>query len=290
MNKPIKTKTIKDKTIHSIKYTKYDNLEYLKNWCNKHKVKYDYSINNNKIIFNFYDKINLNYATFHLKKILDLKSIYLNDKSLKLFKIGNVKVNYDSIVFSLGNATNCINRFNGNCQLKNPNNCYAYKEELIYKSCKHFRNKQYKYFLNNDINNIVKDIIKVKNIMDNKKSKVYIYPKIKYIRLNESNDIKTLNEFKKIKQLAIKLRKYGITIYTYSSSNHLNKYFKKHKVSNLILNGSNNMLDNRYKVITKKDLDKYKNKSKYVFCKNDCNICNYCKYKHKNTIIQILHK
>jgi len=188
----------------------------------------------------------------------------------------NKKLGKQTIVFNMGPAVNCPSKDLNLCNLGNK--CYALKSEKMYKSVIPARQQQKKYWLNTDIDTIIKDI---KEYIKNK-------PLIKYFRFNESGDFFTKNCILKVFKIAKNIPQ--ITFYLYTHRIDLKGYFDKNKPKNLIINGSGFMVDNNFKVITKEYL---KNISRYnitdSICCGSCIDCNLCKKIGKKTIFVMLH-
>lgn len=189
-------------------------------------------------------------------------------KDKPVFKTGNLKIGYNTIIFNLTPASKCISKKLGLCQLQNTNNCYAYKVEKQYKSVLNYRNRQLKYWLNVSVHQFIKDI---GNIVNNSKIK------IKYLRFNESGDINNKNDILKIDFIAKWLKsEYGIITYLYTARSDLLPILTK--CQNVVINGSGFMVHNKY-IAVDNNIDKYKLK-----CIGNCNKCNMCKNRLNKTI------
>ena len=211
------------------------------------------------------------------------KYITIDKKNNVKVKIGNHKIGFDTLIFSLSSATHCVNNLNGTCPYgKYGNNkCYALKDERIYSKkdidgnsiivkAKDNQGKYWRSHNKEELLNTFKPIIEKY--------------KLKYFRLNESGDLSTKKDLEKLIYLANNL---NITIYTYTHSKKLiaeNKELLKNKPNNLIINGSEFMLDNNFTVIQKNET-----KPNMLLCKMNCSICNYCKTGGHKTICVIQH-
>jgi len=192
----------------------------------------------------------------------------------ELLREYNKKLGKQTVTFNLSSATDCISKKKGLC--KNKNFCYAMKSERQYKQVLSYRRRQNKYWYNTQISQIIKDF---KEYYKNKRKKP------KYLRINESGDIKK-EDIKKIIKIAEEFQELIIYLYTarYDLADEI-KNMKKPK--NLIVNGSNFMLDNEFRVIFKDDL---KNLNRYSkVCIANCTNCKQCMIKAHQTIYVLKH-
>jgi hypothetical protein len=208
------------------------------------------------------------------------KSKYIKIRGKTLYKLGNHKIGYDTLIFNLQPATLCPNNLNGTCPYAKNNVCYELKCEKFhqrkngYNNVIEYKTKQMKYWYSHNKEDILKDIQYI----------LAKYPYIKYIRFNESGDLKTKLDIEKLIYIANNI---SIPIYTYT---HSKKLIEKHKdlidskPNNLIINGSDFMIDNSFNLVYKKDI-----KDNMLLCKGNCRICNYCKQINHKTIYVIKH-
>jgi len=186
-----------------------------------------------------------------------------------IFKTGNLKIGYNTIIFNIGSAHTCPSAKLGLCQLQNTKTCYAYRDECRYKETLKYRNRQLKYWVNVSVHQFIKDI---GNICT--KSPV----KIKYMRFNESGDIRNKNDIEKINFIAKWLKaEYNIITYLYTARRDLINDLMQAKY--IIINGSGFMINNKFEAVKE-----YTNKN---HCPGDCSHCNKCK-TIGNKVIQVL--
>jgi hypothetical protein len=205
------------------------------------------------------------YKSFN-KKILDKI-----DKPV--FKTGNLKIGYDTIIFNITSAHNCTSRKKGLCQLPSTSKCYALRDEIRYPNILLYRDRQNKYW---DIVSVHQFIQDIGNIV--KKNKI----PIKYLRINESGDIRNKHDLIKLNFIARWLKsQYGIITYMYTARKDLLHYIKACK--HIIINGSGFMATNNFKAC--KTLDK----NDTNICKCDCTKCNKCKTLSNITINVLIH-
>lgn len=208
-------------------------------------------------------------------------SIYLksfNKKYLKygnIYKIGNKKIGNDTIIFNIDSATNCISKKLGLCQLPDTKQCYALRAEIQYKQTLEYRKRQNKFWDAMNLIDFINDIIKIKDK----------YPNIKYLRFNEAGDIRNINDLRYICFIALKLKTYGIKVYTYTARIDLYQLIKtgsndlKEFISNseIIINGSGFMWHNKYKTSNNIPPNNLK-------CPGNCKNCKLCKTRMNKTI------
>lgn len=193
------------------------------------------------------------------------------NKDKAVFKTGNLKIGYNTLIFNLGPAKKCISAKLGLCQLKNHKTCYAYRDECRYPTVLKYRNRQLKYW---DKSSVHQFILDVGTII--KKSRV----KIKYLRFNESGDIRHLNDLHKINFIAKWLkREYDITTYLYTARKDLINQLKQ--VKNVIINGSGFMVHNNFTAV-------YYFTGKNI-CPANCGSCTKCKTRNFKQIEVLIH-
>lgn len=190
-----------------------------------------------------------------------------------IFKTGNLKIGYDTIIFNLSPAKDCISRKKGLCQLPNTKKCYALRDEIRYKHLYAYRLRQKDYWNKCSVHQFIIDIGNIVN-----KSKI----RIKYLRFNESGDI-TLKDLSKINFIAKWLySEYNIITYLYTARYDLKQYFKDY--THVVINGSGFMVDNSFIAVKQEEL-----KDKKIKCLTDCTKCTLCKYPNKNNIYVGIH-
>jgi len=187
---------------------------------------------------------------------------------------GNKKIGKNTLIFNISSATDCVNRKNGVCTIKN---CYALKAEKLYPQVLPYRKRQAKYFKETNFTDI---IFAIKYILSHKRKP------IKYIRINEAGDFSKQKEIDKLYAIAKHLK--DITFYLYTKSfQYLD--FDKNKPKNVKITYSyNNYFEYmQYKKVKQKafiyinkimDIKEIQKSIKgSVICKGNCRYCNYCK-------------
>lgn len=199
------------------------------------------------------------------------------------FSKGNEKIGKDTIIFNMSPAYKCESDKLGLCNLGEK--CYAKKAEKQYHHCvPQYRERQMKDWETESVTKIYQDICKkVKN------ARIH---KIKYIRFNESGDFKRQEDLEKLKIICKMLQENNLTkdltIYGYTNRRDLN--FKK-LPSNLVINGTNFMVNNEFKPIHGSEITRYTNycmgmAHKYT---GGCKDCMKCKKATRQTIYVALH-
>lgn len=171
----------------------------------------------------------------------------------------------------MGSATDCISRKKGLCNLKN--DCYALKAEKRWKNVLPSKRAESEMWLSESAESIAYQVL-------SKDLRAYKH-KIEYIRFNESGDINSKADIDKLRLLAELLPQF--IIYGYTHRIDLKEYLQD-LPDNLVINGSDFMLDNEFKVIDKSEVLDYD-----LICPADCTDCNLCKTKGKKLIGVIKH-
>ena len=240
---------------------------------------------------NMHKKLGIFIGSFYICRV-DKKE--RNYKVAFEYSVGNLKIGKDTLIFNMGSATNCASGKAGLCELYKTNNCYAMKAETQYPQILPFRTRQEEYWLNNDAETIAEDIHKAVY----RKTKVAI----KYVRVNESGDMHSIDCLNKLIAIAQMLPQ--IKFYTYTHrSDIIGEGVELPK--NLVINCSNftakgcnsfsivedvkvRSLKKEFK-IARKVIRKFKGE-KALTCIGDCSKCNLCKYTHEKTIWVPLHQ
>ncbi len=189
---------------------------------------------------------------------------------LNVFSWGNKKLPKTTAIFNLTTAVGCPALIKGLCQLKNPlRECYAIKTEKRFKQVIPFRLRQGKFWKS------CTDKQFIDKLLEERKNR-----EIKKLRLNESGDFRGQKDIIKADRIAGKLfNDLGIITYCYTARSDLD--FTKRKC--LIVNGSNFMVDNKFKVVYHpKDLGK-------IVCGGDCRVCSMCSEQKKRVIFVLKH-
>lgn len=184
------------------------------------------------------------------------------------YSIGNSKIGKDTLIFNITSATECPSKKLGLCQLCDSSKCYALKAERMYKQVLPYRRQQAIYWAKTSLSRRVYDIFWTKER----------HKAVKYIRINDSGDLRTQKDFDDIKDIARAIPE--VVFYLYTARKDLNL---KHNVKNLVVNGSGFMADNCFKVL-------YKGENKLFredLCPGSCSNCTLCK-KAQGRVIRVL--
>lgn len=191
-----------------------------------------------------------------------------------MFKIGNLKLNNQTLIFNMGTATNCQSKKLGLCKVCNNNVlCYAEKAERIYKHVLPYREKQKIYWLSNTSNQIIKDM---ETFIGNRI--------IKYIRINESGDFHTQDCVNKLNKISLYFKNKGIIVYGYTARIDLDYTGVSFIIRASGYKPTNGMTGAT--TIIKKNRPIPKG---YFKCVGDCTICNKCMKKHTKNIAFLIH-
>ena len=183
-------------------------------------------------------------------------------------KIGNKKIGDDTIVFNMCSATECPSQELGLCQLKDPEQCYAYRDEMLWKHALPYRNRQEVAWDANDVGALHTQI---EGLVQRKRVSV-----LRYVRVSESGDFRWQGDVDKLSELANRLQG-DMVVYTYTARRDLD--FRNRGA--LIINGSGFMVDNEFRVVDELPCDGY-------MCADDCSICSLCKEKGSRIIHETL--
>ena len=148
----------------------------------------------------------------------------------------NKKLGKHTITINMSSSQQCSSRKMNLCSIKDI--CYAKKAENLYPNVVKFRNNQHKYWINTSSKKIIEDL---KEYLKHKKN-------VKIIRFNEAGDIIDKNCIKKLIDISKALKEY--TIYLYTHRIDLKKYLEN-TPPNLVINGSNFMIHNNFKLMYK---------------------------------------
>ena len=208
-----------------------------------------------------------------------MKAKYFKINGQTIIKTSNMKVGEDTLIYNMGSAKYCPNR--KTCPYGKDGSCYGDKSERLYPNCLPYKLRQKEYWNNTDKFVIAMDFLSITSTN----------PQIRFIRFNETGDMETKEDFIKLNYIADFFKPYGIKVYTYTHSHKLIKTLKdsgdynKYKSDNLVLNGSDVMIDNNFKVVSKD----YKPKPTEKQCAMKCLNCNLCKTANKQTILVVIH-
>jgi len=188
----------------------------------------------------------------------------------KLFTWGNKKLPKTTAIFNMTPATTCPSNQLGLCQLKEPNKkCYAMVAEKMYKNALSHRLRQLDFWSTCTAQGFVNQLI------GEKKRKHLLK-----LRFNEAGDFVSQNSVVKAEEVArILAEEHNVITYCYTARKDLDFTIRKH----LIINGSNFMVDNNFKVI-------YKGQpAGNIVCPQDCRVCAMCSKRKKLTISVRIH-
>jgi hypothetical protein len=177
---------------------------------------------------------------------------------------GNRKIPSTTAIFNMSSANECMALKLGLCKAHEAGvECYAMKAENgIYPEVLPYREKQQKFWLSISAEEFAMQFLILNSVKTNP---------FDALRLNESGDFHSQKCLDKAEKIARILKRYGITVYCYTSRNDLDY----HRVEALRVNGSGFKKDgivNVFKIIQKKE-DKPKG---YVLCPQDCRDCDRC--------------
>ena len=232
---------------------------------------------------NYFKKYKMYFTLIkYLQNNLNIKKKEYKHNIIIDYKIANSKISAnDTIIFSLGSALSCYSALKGYCQLYKNKKCYALQNELQYNTSILYKNRQYKQFKRMNTFTLIRNLIRI----------IKKHKTIKYLRLNESGEIKSKKELKKIIAISKALKKYNVKVYTYSHNKELD-YNKKH--DNFVINSSHkeNKKTNRFLSYTDNKINRIMNikkSNKIVKCKADCSKCKLCTSNNQLTILCTLH-
>ena len=80
-----------------------------------------------------------------------------------VFKEGNRKIGFDTLIFNLCSAHDCPSRKLGLCQLPDENSCYAYRDERRYPDTLAYRRRQECYWNTVTAEEFVGDVLAITN-------------------------------------------------------------------------------------------------------------------------------
>jgi hypothetical protein len=181
----------------------------------------------------------------------------------------NKKLGKRTIVLNMTTAIDCPSKRLGLCAIHKI--CYAKQAELRFKKrVFSYRKHQAKAWKSLNAKEITKQIFL---------NALHRYSKIKWLRVSECGDFNTQEDVNKLSEIAHRLVKYGILVYTYTKRKDLDF---TNLSNNLIVNGSEFMLDNEFRIVNEYS-------GNYETCRGDCNVCSLCKEKGKLIIENKFH-
>lgn len=233
--------------------------------------------------------LNLTELKSLLDKYIDItdnsKALYYVNSNIMPCKVGNKKIEKNTIIFNMNNSLNCYSSKMGYCN--ECDCCYSKKYQKVYpKSCLNGIASEINFhkLFPNEI---------IESIEEQNKNRL-IKGKIEFIRINEAGDFKDYHDFEKANKIAKYFYdKYGIITYTYSHNKTLKEHIDYINDSYIVLNWSFKVDDKYKQSMVLNDTGKlkdYYNNPKYVICLGKCSKCSYCKDRNdKRTIVFINH-
>jgi hypothetical protein len=212
--------------------------------------------------------------------------VYLHITGIpEVFKVGNKKIGYDTLIYSMGKASDCPSHKLGLCKFINTPYghrnglpvCYAAKMEWS-DSVRNYRERQAEYWKRNNSEDIAKHIAELARV-----NKI-----IKYVRINETSDMASIDDF--IKWFEIAEQNYTLIFYTYTHrSDLLNQLNSADLPGNVVIQSSEQVLKgyNAFIAVPEYKFDKLSAKTRK--CHGRCDSCNQCKVKHGQPIYVKLH-
>jgi len=173
-----------------------------------------------------------------------------------------------TMIVNMGSAHDCPSAKLGLCQLANTSKCYAFRDERMYKQCLPYRRRQGKQWKANCAGDIAKSFSEMNG---------RLRKKVTHLRLNESGDFASLDDFAKACAIAKKLHDTdGIETFVYTARRDILTplLLETARECHMTVNGSGFMAHNNYRVVPKgyKPANK-----KEIYCQNNCHICRACK-------------
>ena len=181
----------------------------------------------------------------------------------------NKKCGKNTLILNITTALECPSKKLGLCAIQKV--CYAKQAELRYHHrVLPYRKQQAKAWKVLRAQEITKQIVL---------NAIHRYTAIKYLRVSECGDFRNQKDIDKLSEIAHRLEKYGILVYTYTKRKDLDF---NNISDNLIVNGSEFMLHNEFRVVDNYFEDNAK-------CVQNCAICNLCKGKNHLVIENKFH-
>jgi hypothetical protein len=169
----------------------------------------------------------------------------------------NTKCGKNTLVLNMTTFEDCPSKKLGLCVFEKV--CYAKQAELRFeKRVLSYRMRQAKAWAILDSKEITKQIVL---------NAIRRYYEIKYLRVSECGDFKNQKDVNKLSEVADRLKKYDIRVYTYTKRKDLDF---DNVSDNFVVNGSEFMLHNEFRIV-----DTYSNN--YVVCPQNCSQCELCK-------------
>lgn len=183
---------------------------------------------------------------------------------------GNRKIGKDTLILNLHTATDCAAK--DMCLLRNV--CYAWSNERIRPTVLAFRKRQDEIWRSNPASYFIEEFKKLKR------------GDIRYIRFQEAGDFEGQADLDKLSEIAE-----GLTalFYCYTYTCRYDLDFSHHS-NNLIISGSEFMVDNMYVPLKTAAYNLLLEESPHALrCPGDCRHCTLCKTGGQKIIYQKMH-
>ena len=191
-------------------------------------------------------------------------------KKPKYFSWGNKKLPKTTAIFNITTALGCPAHAKGLCQLASPTKqCYAMVAERMYPTVLPYRKRQLKFWKGITAQEFVNQLMLEK-----------CRKTLEKVRFNEAGDFRKQEDVVKAEEVAtILFEKHNVITYCYTARSDLDFSVRK----NLIVNGSNFLVDNKFQVVYKKE------NLNGLICKMDCRVCDMCAQRLNQTIKVMKH-
>ena len=192
-----------------------------------------------------------------------------------LITSGNTKLPRTTGIFNMSSAHDCSSRKLGLCKAcQQGANCYALRAETeMRKAVLPFRRRQEKFWKSVSAKDFVSQFVLINSMREKPFSA---------IRINESGDFHTQNCVDKLEEITMRLRRFGVRVYLYTSRSDLN--FSK--IRHAIITGSNFKkagITNTFRIV--RDVKKERQKGESV-CKGDCRVCKLCLLHNMKIVVR----
>lgn len=195
---------------------------------------------------------------------------------------GNAKLPKTTMIVNLGTWFNCPGRKEGFCEICKV--CYDKHPEVMYKDRTIGRLEQEIYWRACSAEEFAKALINQIEIRNNS-TRLY---KVRQIRWSEVGELRNQEDLEKlIKVTNIIGELTGLQSYIYTHNKSLN-FPSKEERPFLTINGSNFMIDNEYRVVSKNT--RHLIEEPHFDCDCDCTVCNACAHANKLIIVEELRK
>lgn len=237
------------------------------------------------VIEEYISSLNILEPEFKLKNIKAFK-----EKAYKAFEnlnpemhvvFGNAKLPETTAIVSCGTWFNCSGRTEGFCPLAEK--CYDKCREVMSHKITKFRLEEEIAFRALNAFEIAQQIISQIKIHNNKPK--FKNKQVNLIRWNEVGELRNQEDLNKMIEASnIIFDELNIKSYVYTHNKYLNFNIPR---PNLIINGSNFMVDNEYKVVRniEEEFNNLQDLTNKRECICDCTQCSYC--SHNNGFILI---